>query len=269
LISHYSKDKKWAFIESSFAYGWVKSKDIVLISQRYADAWQAAKQVFFTQDNSPVIDQNKTFLFQSQIGVMLPLIEDDNKSITVLSIDRYKGDEAYFRESRLPKEMSHKGILNFNAKNINKIVNDLSKNIYGWGGMYSQRDCSSMVRDFFAPFGIWLPRNSYMQGKVGKVISFKNMTDKEKIETIKKDAIAFETLLYKRGHIVLYVGTYDDKIVVFQNAWGIKTKKDGKAGRFIIGKPIFSTLKVGKNLKYYDDKASILTQLKSMNIVTQ
>jgi hypothetical protein len=108
-----------------------------------------------------------------------------------------------------------------------------------------------------------------MQGKVGKVISFKNMTDEEKIETIKKDAIPFETLLYKRGHIVLYVGTYDDKIVVFHNTWGIKTNKDGKEGRFIIGKPIFSTLTVGKHLKYYDDEESILTQLKSMNIVTQ
>jgi cell wall-associated NlpC family hydrolase len=269
LISHYSKDEKWAFIQSSFAYGWVKSKDIVLISQQHADAWQAAKQVFFTQDHSPVTDQNKAFLFQSQIGVMLPLINDNNKSITVLSIDRYKGDEAYFRQSTLPKEMSHENILDFNAKNINKIINELSTNIYGWGGMYCQRDCSSTLRDFFAPFGIWLPRNSFMQGKVGKVISFKNMTDEEKIETIKKDAIPFETLLYKRGHIVLYVGTYDDKIVVFHNTWGIKTNKDGKEGRFIIGKPIFSTLTVGKHLKYYDDEESILTQLKSMNIVTQ
>jgi len=269
FISHYSKDKKWAFIESSFAYGWVKSKDIVLISKRYADAWQAAKQVFFTQDHSPVTDQDKTFLFQSQIGVMLPLIDADNKSITVLSIDRYKGNKAYFRESTLPKEISHENILDFNANNINKIVNELSKNIYGWGGMYSQRDCSSMLRDFFAPFGVWLPRNSFMQGKVGKVISFKNMTDKEKIETIKKDAIAFETLLYKRGHILLYVGTYNDKIVVFHNTWGVKTKKESKEGRFIIGKPIFSTLKFGSHLHYYDAKASILTQLKSMNIVTQ
>jgi hypothetical protein len=152
LISHYSKDEKWAFIQSSFAYGWVKSKDIVLISQQHADAWQAAKQVFFTQDHSPVTDQNKAFLFQSQIGVMLPLINDNNKSITVLSIDRYKGDEAYFRQSTLPKEMSHENILDFNAKNINKIINELSTNIYGWGGMYCQRDCSSTLRDFFCTF---------------------------------------------------------------------------------------------------------------------
>ncbi len=31
FVSHYSKDKAWVFIKSSFAYGWVKSRDIVYI----------------------------------------------------------------------------------------------------------------------------------------------------------------------------------------------------------------------------------------------
>jgi len=138
---------------------------------------------------------------------------------------------------------------------------------YGWGGMYGQRDCSSTMRDFFAPFGVWLPRNSSKQAQVGKVISFEGMSDKEKLATIKKEGIAFRTLLYRHGHIVLYVGVYNGKVIVFQNMWGVTTRKDGKAGRFVVGRPVFSTLEIGKYLEFYDEKSSLLSHLTSMNII--
>jgi len=157
----------------------------------------------------------------------------------------------------------------FSVHNIAMILNEVSKVKYGWGGMYGDRDCSSIIRDFFAPFGLWLPRNSYEQSKVGKIISFEGMSDAEKLVLIKEKAVPFETLLYKKGHILLYVGIKNSEPIVFHATWGVKTKKDGKEGRFIIGKPIFSTLELGSNLKDYDKEASILTQLKSMNILTQ
>jgi hypothetical protein len=127
----------------------------------------------------------------------------------------------------------------------------------------------STIRDFFAPFGLWLPRNSYQQSKIGKIISIENLSIEDKIKTIKAMAIPFKTLLYKKGHILIYAGIYDGKIVAFHNTWGIKTKKDGVEGRFIIGKMLFSTLNVGSNLKYFDKESSILKNLKSINILTQ
>ncbi len=139
------------------------------------------------------------------------------------------------------------------------------KSNYGWGGMYGQRDCSSTLRDAFIPFGIWLPRNSLQQSKLGDVISLEGLSDEAKIATIKEKATAFKTLLYKQGHIVLYVGTYKGKVVVFQNTWGIKTDKDGIEGRFIVGKTLFSTLQIGEDLKEYDEDAGLLRNLKSMN----
>ena len=147
-------------------------------------------------------------------------------------------------------------------------MDDVSKTNYGWGGMYGQRDCSSTLRDMFAPFGIWLPRNSFQQSKIGKVIDLSSLTDDEKIGIIKEKAIPFQTLLYKRGHIVLYVGTINDEIIIFHNTWGIKTKEVEKEGRVVIGKTIFSTLKLGQNQKNYDKEAEILRNLRSMNIVT-
>ena len=268
FISHYSKDRAWVFIKSSFAYGWVKARDITFLANRYTRIWQDAQQIFFTQDNKPLYAPKKEFLFYSTIGTMLPLIEEKSKEFSVLTIANYKLNRPYYINTTLNKRIGHNGILAFNTKNINKIMRQLLHVNYGWGGLYNQRDCSSTLRDFFAPFGIWLPRNSYQQSKVGEVISLENMSDEEKMTLIKKKGIAFETLLYKKGHIVLYVGTYHDKIIIFQNVWGIKTLDGNKEGRLVVGEPVFSTLEMGSNLSNFDKNASLLKNLKSMNILT-
>ncbi|WP_457747774.1 SH3 domain-containing protein [Sulfurimonas sp.] len=268
FVSHYSKDREWVFIEASFAYGWVKARDIVFIKNKYTEIWQEAQQAYFIKDDVPIYANGNRFLFKSKVGLMLPIIQEGSKNYKVLTISNFKDSQALFMRSNIPKKILHKGILKFTSENINNILNEVSKVNYGWGGIYGQRDCSSILRDFFTPFGIWLPRNSFMQSKVGKVISLENMSNKEKIKTIKKYGVAFETLLYKKGHIVLYVGTYNDEVIIFHNTWGIKTKKGSKEGRYIIGKPIFSTLELGDKLEDFDEDASILTKLKSMNILT-
>ena len=269
LVSHYSRDREWVFIQASFAYGWVKARDIVFVPKKYTKLYQEAQKEFFIKENMPVYDSKGNFLFRSRIGMMLPEIDDASSAYKLLTIVNYKNSQPYYRESKFSNKLVHQGILNFNSKNIVMIFNEVANVKYGWGGMYGQRDCSSILRDFYAPFGLWLPRNSYEQSKIGKVISLENLSDEEKIAKIQAEAIPFETLLYKKGHILLYVGVKDGKVIVFHNTWGVKTKKEGVEGRFIIGKPIFSTLELGSNLENYDKDASILHNLKSMNILTQ
>ena len=265
LISHYSKDREWAFVESSFAYGWVKSSDIVEIEAKYTDVWQKAEQVFITKEGVSIYSEKGEFLFKSRIGMMLALIDEDDSSYTVLTVNKYKNRKALYLQSTISKKIAHKGRLEFNEENINTILKEVSKTNYGWGGLYGQRDCSSTLRDFYAPFGVWLARNSSQQIKEGNLISLENLNSLEKIESIKKNAKPFRTLIYKQGHIGLYVGIKNSEIVMYQNVWGVKTKKDGIEGRFIIGKPIFSTLEVGSNLSDYDKNASMLYKLKSIS----
>jgi hypothetical protein len=267
-VSHYSKNREWIYVFSSFTSGWLKTKDIVFIDKKYSDLWQKAQQIFITKDNVPIYDENKHFLFNSKVGMMLPLIDEDSKSYTVLSVSKYKNSKPLFLKSKISKDMAHKGIFAINRTNMQNIITSIFNTNYGWGGMYGQRDCSSTIRDLYAPFGIWLPRNSFKQAKIGKVISMKNMSNEEKIKLIKEKAIPFQTLLYKRGHIVLYAGTYKNKIIIFHNTWGIKTKKDGVESRIIIGKTVFSSLMLGEKQKNYDKNASILSHLESMNILT-
>ena len=264
FVSHYSKDKKWIFIESSFTFGWVKSASVVIIDKKYTDLWQQAEQIFITKEGTPIYSEDGEFLFKSRIGTMLALVEEDEESYTVLTISKYKNKEPLYIKSQIDKSIAHKGVLEFNSQNVSKIIKEVSLTNYGWGGIFGQRDCSSTIRDFYIPFGLWLPRNSYQQSKEGTVIALDGLSETEKIATIKKEAKPFETLLYKKGHIVLYAGTHKGQVIIYQNVWGVKTSKEGKEGRFIIGRPIFSTLEVGKNLINFDKSSSMLTNLKSM-----
>jgi len=269
FISHYTKDKEWAFVFSSYASGWLKSDELVVLTEEEVAKWQKAKQVAIVKENESLYDSEGHFLFKSKIGMMFALISEDEETYTVLAVSSYKNSKPLFLKSKISKNIATKEILKLGRENLISIVKEVSKTNYGWGGMYEQRDCSSMLRDMFVPFGIWLPRNSYQQSKIGSVVSLKNLYDDEKIRVIKERGVPFETLLYKKGHVVLYVGTYNDEIVVFHNTWGIKTKKDEAEGRIIIGKPIFSSLRLGKYQQNYDEDAELLKNLVSMNILTR
>jgi len=268
-ISHYSKDKQWVFIFSSFTYGWLKSDEVVVIEDKYTTLWQNAQQVYISQEGVPLLTTTGKPLFDSRIGMLFALIKESEDTFSVLTVTSYKNNQAFFNETKISKNIASKAFLTFNAKNINKIINEVSKTKYGWGGLFEQRDCSSTTMDYFSPFGVYLPRNSSKQSQVGEFINLSNLSNTDKIKMIKDKAVPFKTLLYKKGHILLYVGTYKDDIIVFHNIWGIKTIKDKEEGRFIIGRTVFSTLKIGNNLKYYDKNAELLSNLLSMNIVTR
>jgi hypothetical protein len=156
-----------------------------------------------------------------------------------------------------------------NKTNLTEIASGVMKSNYGWGGLYEERDCSSTLRDIFTPFGIWMPRNSRQQSRIGKVISFKDLNTTEKEALIKEKAIPFETFLHRKGHIMLYLGTYDDNIMILHNMWGIKTVDDNAdEGRIIIGKVVISTLKIGSEQEGFDYNESLLPKLDRMNIFT-
>jgi cell wall-associated NlpC family hydrolase len=269
FVSHYSKDREWVYAFSSFTAGWIKASEITFLKKEHTNSWQKAQQIFFIKENIPVYAPNGNFLFSSKIGMLLPLISEDDKKFTVLAISSYKNSTPMFQKVKISKRIAKKDTLTLDRESLTNIMIELFKSKYGWGGMYGQRDCSSTLRDMFAPFGIWLPRNSSQQAKVGKVIKLENLSDEEKVSIIKALAVPFQTLLYKKGHIVLYIGTFNNDIVIFHNTWGIKTKKDDIEGRVVVGKTVFSTLRLGQNLENYDKEGEILGNLKSMNILTK
>ncbi len=266
FISHYSLDGAWAYIFTNNASGWVESNDIVPLTLEQIELLKSKDKLFITQDKVALKNDNNHFVSYSRIGMVLPYTGKTDNAYQALSI----GANGKIIKLLVPKESAHIGIQFINKNELTKLGSDLLHNTYGWGGMFEERDCSSMIRDYLTPFGIFLPRNSAQQAKKGEVISFKDLSNTEKIELIKDKAIPFETILYKKGHVLLYIGTYDNNVMVMHNIWGIHTKdKDGVKGRVVIGKAVISTLELGSEVENFDPNGMLLTTLSSMNIFTK
>ncbi len=266
FLSHYSLDGAWAYIFTNNASGWVPSDGIAVLDDERIKAFREAKKVFINTDKIALRDQSNRFIAYSRIGMVLPLIRETEDGYTVSVVK----DDDHVLEVSVSKAIASLGIRPLNRSELEKIGNQMLKNTYGWGGMFEERDCSSMIREMYTPFGIWLPRNSASQSKKGEVISFKGLSNEQKLDLIREKGIPFETILYKQGHVLLYIGTYENNPMVLHNIWGIKTiDKKGQKGRVIVGKTVISTLKLGSEIENFDTESMLLTKLLSMNIFTK
>ncbi len=265
FISHYSKDGSWVYIFTNNASGWVESDGVRVITQEQIKLIHEKEKVFITQDQIPLYGESNKFIVYSRIGMVLPLMEETAEGFKVL----YLKSSGSAEEMIVPKDAGHIGRHLLNKEDLTKIGMHLLRNTYGWGGMFEERDCSSMIRDYLTPFGIWLPRNSASQAKKGEVISFNGLDNSQKIALIKEKGIPFETILYKKGHVLLYVGTYENNVMVMHNIWGIRTiDATGKKGRVIVGKAVITTLQLGREVENFDSDNMLLSKLVSMNIFT-
>jgi len=267
-FSHYSLDRAWLYVFSAYASGWLHVDDVAFFPKKYNQDIINAQKVYITKEHAAFYDEDGHFIFNARIGMILPIIQLKKEYILALAIQKDFPNKAHYVRVKVPYDFASVGVLAFNQKNINKILSQLLGLKYGWGGMYKHRDCSSTLRDYFTPFGIWLPRNSYGESQVGTIVSFEGKSDAQKLALIKKEGKPFKTLLYKHGHILLYIGMdLKGRVLAFHNMWGLKILKDGIEGRKIVGKTVITTLDVGKNIESIDANQTLLHTLKSMNIV--
>ena len=265
FISHYSLDGGWAYVQTPFALGWIKIRDLSLISKKRIKLFENLPKVIIIKDNTPIYDNKQNFLFYAKLGTIFPYY-NKTKDFYKILIPEKRGKYVVLKKSRLSKSIAKKMPLKFNNKNIKLVSKELLDEPYGWGGMVENRDCSAMTRDFFAPFGIWLPRNSKAQAQVGKLINLSKMNNDEKEETILKKGVPFKTLIYLPGHTMVYIGKINKKAYAMHNIWGIRTQN---GGRYIIGKAVITDLYVGENLLESDKNALLINRIKSINIIAQ
>jgi hypothetical protein len=270
FVSHYSKEGDWVYVFTSYANGWLPSHAIAYIPEAHTRKWRAAKQFYLVRDRVPVKDREGNFLFNGRIGMMMPAMADNGgDEVSVLAVTADVDGKAWYTEGRIARDAISEAPLELDRQTLPALANRILRSRYGWGGLYEERDCSSTLRDLFTPFGIWLPRNSSQQSRRGRVISFEGLSEREKVETIISQGVPFETLLYRKGHILLYVGVYEGEVMVLHNLWGVKTTNGIDSDRKIVGKAVISTLAIGSELTTYDPEGALLRNIESMNIITQ
>jgi len=242
-VLHITRDRSWSLvITPNNCFGWVKTADLTVVDEAFVERWERSKFVVFINDNKHVLDGI------TRISTMAPLVATTSSDYQVLAARKTDKGFATTEIVNVSKDDAARWPLSITPKNIAIQANKFMGKHYGWGGIYGLRDCSETMQALFAPFGIWLPRNSGAQAHAGKYISLDDYDENDTEKQIVKRGQPFLTLIWLPGHIMLYIGEKHGKAYAFHNPWRlhIKNSRGAMDGRAVIGHTVITTLDLGK-----------------------
>ncbi|GAA8663340.1 SH3 domain-containing C40 family peptidase [Helicobacter pylori] len=252
LITHFNTDKTYAHIQSSFVYGWIKVSDLAYMRDKDIELLTKIKNyVMPIKDKIPLYTDYGDFYTDARVGELFALIPQSQKTS---QNPQKKELKAYgFLKDAKGYATLQSVILNekdffvfpkaFTSENMAYFIDTMLGQKYGWGGLLGNRDCSAFTRDSFANFGILLPRNSYAQSRyANNYVDLSSMKAKEKEDYIIKNATPFGTLIYLKGHIMLYLGAYNHQAIVAHSIWSVQTQKHFKTLSHKIGGVVITSL---------------------------
>lgn len=256
-IYHFSRDREWAYAQTRFIRGWIRTHGLAIAKERkdVTDYEEARDRLVITGNVITVFGDPslRQPAFRAQMGDSFPilLVPGRNKNPNacyVIRIPRREdnGDLSFRKGYIRADEDVHQGFLPYTQENVARQAFKMLNHPYGWGDRLGGRDCSRFVMDLFRTFGIRMPRNSKEQAMVGTDPgSAEGRPTKEK-QKLLDQAVPLATTLRLPGHIMLYLGKHKGKHYVIHSIWGIQ--KSGKAGPEVekIGKTVISDLTLGE-----------------------
>lgn len=215
----------WGYCDT--VTGWVSSEDVAICQDK--DEWEEAWRVKTSAKDFVVVTQDRITLEPNTYGAYPSDIKLNFSSILKL-----------VSESDIPKNIGERGTWNnyivyvptrtdsgkyerkiamisehfdvsvgfvpMTQANLLKLSFACLGNRYGWGGMLESMDCSMLTRNVYKCCGFVLPRNTTWQQAIpGTKTDLEGKTDEEKMAILEKMPAC--TMLYMKGHTVLYLGT--------------------------------------------------------------
>ena len=206
-----SLDGKFSFVETSDYSGWL-SNDVLAETNRENWLNYANPKHFAVVAANKVLLGNEAALYQ--MGAKIPYQQTKNAANDEVMLELPTRD-AYgkllvkpFKYNFAEKTLSN-GYLSYTANNTIRQAFKFLGDVYGWGGQDDSVDCSAFIQDVYRSMGVLLPRdadkqnNSFVDGiSLGGLSTYERYAD---LRAQKSGAI-----LYKPGHIMLYLGTDDN-----------------------------------------------------------
>ena len=292
-VIHISQDGQWAFVQTRLVSGWARVSHLATVDAAFIRAWQSRPMMAFVQDNVALFVGDRpadavsggAISLVTHVGTVLPLSrataalrEPKSPHVLVHVPLRAADGKAIMATALAPIYAARQKPMYLTPQNLALVGNAMMGQPYGWGGMFLQRDCSAAMHDLFAPFGIWLPRNSRPQGAMGRRLDLAGLAPAQKEERIARDGIPFFSLVSMPGHVGLYLGTFPvtdekqtrDVPVMFHNVWGLRvvdgTGENRREGRGVIGKAVVTSLRPGVEHHNISSPASLLDRINGLAI---
>jgi cell wall-associated NlpC family hydrolase len=248
-VRHRTPDGAWVYVDGAALYGWLPAADVAIVDDEFMRAFRTPALAVLVRDGVPVADTGGVFRFSGRIGTFFPVAQSDPGGSAVLVAAADADGRAVLRRALLSSDAAPIFPLPATPRQLATIANRIMGEPYGWGDLYGDRDCSSTLRDLYAPFGLWLPRNSSTQAQAGRFLSLEKLTPEEREKALRDGGVPWRTLVWMNGHIMLYVGQYQERPALFHTFWGVRTRNGGgEEGRRVIGRTVVTSLQPGREL---------------------
>ncbi len=259
-----SKDKSWTLILSNSCIGWVRSNNLAYVDDNFIAIWQKnanSNLIGFLENDVPVIDKLGNYHFSGYVGMSLPAAKKSmiNNMIQILIPVKLTNAFATIVYAYIPSQQVVSLPMELSSENFARLIKANQQRPYGWGNIGFYNDCSSELKDIFAMFGIFLPRNSKSQLLAGKVVDLSNQTAKERSDFLLTKGVPFLNIVHIKGHVLLYLGQFKDHQnnvypISYQAMWGLRPQDGSK--RYIIGQAVIFPL-----LLQYPEAKDIVSEL--------
>ncbi len=223
IVLHYTNDKKWIFVQTYNMYGWIKAEDLAFIKNK-KEFLDYVNMENFIVVTAKKLEIDNNFL---DMGVKIKLKNDEDLYYNVLLPKKDENNRLIYSDYKIEKnEDISKGFVDYTRFNVIKQAFRYYGNDYGWGGLNNGIDCSGLINNIYSVFGFQFPRNSkQQQAMVGDFILFEENTNIFK-KSSKLNNTPAGSLLYIKGHIMIYLGKIGKKYYVINSiASYLKNKK--------------------------------------------
>jgi hypothetical protein len=251
-IYHFGKDGSWAYAQSGFIRGWIRTDAIAFATEKrdVVDYEEAKDRLVITGDGVTIFGDPslRQPIYVAQMGNSYPWSGKRDRVNTLRIPFRETDGRLSFRTGYLRGDADVRlGFLPFTQESLARQAFKMLHQPYSWGEKIEGRDCSRFIVDLFGTFGILMPRNSKQQAQIGTSLGeVKGKTEKEK-ESILYHSVPLATTLRIPGHIMLYLGKDHGKYYVIHSLWGIQVPRPSDPKLEKIGKVIVSDLTLGKS----------------------
>ena len=267
LVTHTSRDGSWVLAESALTFGWLPATDVAFVDDATTGQFAASSLAAIIKDRTSLPEAG----IVADVGAFFPMAgAPDASGVTLLVPRRGASGQAELASVRLPATAAVPMPMPMTPRNVAAVGNQFMGKTYGWGGIDGKRDCSALTHDMFVPFGIYLPRNSASQASSGGSIPLLDLDNAQKESTILSQGVPFASLVWMKGHILVYVGEYKGHPVVYHDIWGLHTfSETGRDGRLVLGRAVVTTLRAGEEDPRVGSPHILLNRVRSLSILAR
>jgi len=268
-VLHQRDDRQWFYVMGPSSDGWVRPAHVALCSkEQLGDLVNRPFVTIVRAKGNVYLDEALTKYYGFvRMGSRLPLVRDSAQDVVAIVLPTRRADGVLeVKTGYLRRRETVAGDLPYTHRHIIEQAFEMLNTPYGWGGMNGEQDCSQFVQEVFATVGIALPRDSNDQARVGQTIPCleKDQSDEERQAAFVAQAIPGATLVYTRGHVMLYIGDVAGRPYVIHDVWAYREPGKGGDTIRVINRVAVTDLLLGEESRV----GSLLQRLQSIRTIT-